>query len=58
MAAIDVRPHKAVYTLVTKTDGTTRWVRIGSARENPDGSVDVELDALPVNGRMVVRPIS
>lgn len=31
------------------------WVEIGGAWTNKDGSLTVELDAFPVNGRMVIR---
>ncbi len=45
---------KAVYTIVERNDKTT-WVRIGWARENPDGSLRVDLDALPVKGTLEIR---
>lgn len=32
-----------------------RWVRIGVAFENRDGSLNVLLDALPLTGRLHIR---
>lgn len=39
------------------TDGKERefWTRIGTAFENRDGSITCRLDALPVNGKVVIR---
>ncbi|MGH7898781.1 MAG: hypothetical protein ACREQQ_12560, partial [Candidatus Binatia bacterium] len=31
------------------------WVRIGVAFDNKDGSLNVLLDALPLNGRLHIR---
>lgn len=33
----------------------TKWTRIGRAFENKDGSTNIELEALPVSGRMQIR---
>jgi hypothetical protein len=33
----------------------TYWNRVGSAFENKDGSVNVYLTALPVNGKLQIR---
>lgn len=42
---------------VTKREGQEKgfWVRIGTAWENKDGSLNCVLDALPVNGTMNIR---
>lgn len=47
---------KAVYTIVER-EGTkgNRWVRIGIGFVNQDGSINVRLDAVPINGRLHVR---
>ncbi len=45
---------RQVFTVVER-NGKNYWVRIGTAFINRDGSETVYLDALPVNGRMVVR---
>jgi hypothetical protein len=41
----------------SKGDGRdrSRWVRVGVAFENRDGSVNVLLDALPLSGRLQIR---
>ena len=46
---------KAVYTVVEKDRGTSVWIRIGWATVNLDGSLNVTLDALPVNGKLNIR---
>lgn len=38
-----------------KEGGKNRWVRIGAAFSNRDGSLSVLLDALPVDGKMQIR---
>ena len=49
-------PTGIVYTIVPKPgkDGS-RWIRIGAAWLNSDMSLNIKLDALPVNGRLHVR---
>lgn len=52
--------RKVVYTIIEREAGEGRdaksfWVRIGSAFVNRDGSWNVKLDALPVNGTMQIR---
>jgi hypothetical protein len=49
---------KDVYAIYeTKTDGKerARWVRVGVAFDNRDGSVNVLLDAIPLSGRLQIR---
>ena len=45
-----------VYT-VTEREGQDKsyWTKIGAAFVNKDGSINVALDALPVNGRIQLR---
>lgn len=31
------------------------WIKVGSAFENKDGSMNIYLNALPVNGKLQVR---
>ncbi|MDQ2642654.1 MAG: hypothetical protein M3020_02475 [Myxococcota bacterium] len=45
---------KAVFAL-TERDEKTYWTRIGAAFANKDGSITLQLDALPVSGRLQVR---
>ena len=49
---------KDVYVIYdAKNDGRerSRWVRIGVAFDNKDGSINVLLDALPLSGRLHIR---
>lgn len=49
-------PDFNVYTVVER-EGQEKayWMRIGAGWENRDGSINVSLDALPVNGRLNLR---
>ena len=49
--------RKAVYTVIDSPDDSrkARWIRVGIAFENKDGSYNVLLDALPVNGKLHIR---
>ena len=51
-------PTHTAYTVIRKSDEAAKgfWVAIGSAWTNRDGSFNVRLNALPVNGEIVVRP--
>lgn len=41
--------------VITKTGNKTYWNRIGVAFLNADGSLNVKLNSLPVNGEMQIR---
>jgi hypothetical protein len=43
------------YTVVEWGEGKSYWLRVGNAFENRDGSLNVYLDAIPVNGRLQIR---
>ncbi len=48
--------RKAVFTVRQRGEGQKAfWCRIGSAFTNKDGSLSIVLDALPLDGRLVVR---
>ena len=50
------KDRKAVYTIIERDDGgKSRWVRIGIAFINKDLSLNVVLDAVPVNGKLHIR---
>lgn len=52
----DKTPDFHVYTVVErKRQERARWLRVGGGWENKDGSINVALDALPVNGRLNIR---
>ena len=52
----DKKKTYGVYTIVERSEKSF-WCRIGTAFPNRDGSLNVFLDALPVNGRLHVREI-
>jgi hypothetical protein len=49
------RAHKAVYTIVDGKDDKSFWRQLGVAFVNRDGSINILLDALPVNGKLQIR---
>lgn len=46
---------KTVYTVVDRGQGKSIWVRVGTGFTNRDGSLNLRLDAIPVNGMLQVR---
>lgn len=52
---MDTKQIKAVYTIVERPGDKSFWVRIGSAFLNRDGSWNLKLDALPLNGSLQMR---
>lgn len=44
-----------VFTPVEKKDSKTFWLRVGTAFTNKDGSINVYLDAVPLNGKLQLR---
>jgi hypothetical protein len=46
---------KSVYTVVDRGQGKSTWVRVGVGFTNRDGSLNLRLDAIPVNGMLQVR---
>jgi hypothetical protein len=55
MESSSKKSGKAVYTIVDKGSNKSIWVRVGWAYVNHDGSYNIKLDALPVNGTLQVR---
>jgi hypothetical protein len=45
----------AIYESRTEGRDRSRWVRVGVAFDNKDGSLNVLLDALPLSGRLQIR---
>ncbi len=45
---------KIAYTVAGEGE-KKRWIKVGVAFENKDGSFNVLLDALPVNGHLNIR---
>ena len=46
---------KAVFTIVKKEGKENYWLNVGMAFVNKDGSLNVLLNALPVNGELHIR---
>lgn len=46
---------KTVYVITQNKEGKNFWHKIGVAFENRDGSLNVKLHALPINGEMHIR---
>ncbi len=46
---------KEVYNIIEGKDGKARWVRIGSAFVNRDGSINALLDVYPRDGKIQIR---
>jgi len=55
-AASPARRQFAVFTIVEQ-DEKAFWRRVGSGFVNRDGSYNLYLDALPVNGRLHMREV-
>ena len=50
------KPDFVAYTIVeTNEDNKDYWQRVGSAWTNKDGSINVTLNALPLNGKLHIR---
>lgn len=48
--------RKEVWTVCPRGEGKKDWwLRIGTAFANKDGSWTVMLDALPTNGKLIIR---
>ena len=51
------KEYREVYTIIPKAgkDYKDKWVKIGVSFTNSDGSENVQLDALPLTGRLQLR---
>ena len=61
MTASDAKVKKlAVYTIIenANANGGSLWRLVGNAYVNRDESLTVLLDALPLNGRLHIRPFA
>ena len=50
----DTNQAKTVFA-ITERGEKSFWTKIGAAFTNKDGSITVQLDALPVSGRLQIR---
>lgn len=51
---MDASKMKIVY-VITERNGRSYWNRCGAAFVNSDGSLNVKLESLPVNGEVHIR---
>jgi len=50
------KPDYTVYTIIEKNgDGEDYWQRVGSTWTNKDGSINLSLNASPLNGKLHIR---
>jgi hypothetical protein len=49
------KPSHVAYQVRDTGQGKGYWTRIGAAWTNRDGSFSVQLEALPLDGRLVLR---
>ena len=54
-SAASRQPSHTVFTVVDTKGEKSRWVECGVAFTNRDGSLNLLLNARPVNGRLQVR---
>jgi hypothetical protein len=52
---METKTMKAVFTVVERSPGKSFWTRVGVGFVNQDGSMNLRLDAIPVNGVLQVR---
>ena len=46
---------KDVFNIVEEKDGKARWVKIGTAFVNRDGSINALLESFPTMGKIQIR---
>ncbi len=52
---MESKTMKTVFTVVERGPGKSYWTRVGVGFVNQDGSLNLRLDAIPVNGMLQVR---
>jgi hypothetical protein len=52
---MDSKRMKVLCPISTKDEKKTVWKNLGIAFENKDGSINVYLDVLPLNGKLQLR---
>ncbi len=46
-----------VLAMISKKDGGTHWMRIGTAYQNKDDSINAYVDAFPREGKLQIREL-
>lgn len=52
------KPIMHAYQVRDGKEGNAFWNRIGAAWQNKDGGFSIQLDAIPIDGRIVCTPVS
>lgn len=55
MSSFVTNKRYTVFSIRKVKNGASNWIRAGSARVNRDGSMNVYLDVLPIDGVLHVR---
>ena len=55
MAETNGKQRDDVYVVNERGNGKAFWLKVGAAFKNKDGSTTVLLDALPTNGKLIIR---
>ena len=48
-------PPKDVFNIIEEKDGKARWVKVGTAFVNRDGSINALLESYPTAGKLQIR---
>jgi len=46
---------KEVFNVIEEAEGKSKWVRVGTAFVNRDGSINALLDIYPTEGKLQIR---
>lgn len=53
--ATNSKPDFEVFSIIERRGGNNFWHRVGSAWTNKDGSINVRLNSLPLDGELQIR---
>ncbi|MEQ1902671.1 MAG: hypothetical protein ABL888_00630 [Pirellulaceae bacterium] len=56
MTKSSTKPTLHAYQVRESNNGKSYWTRIGAAWSNKDGGFSIQLDSIPLDGRIVCRP--
>jgi len=46
---------KEVFNIIEEAEGKSKWIRVGTAFVNRDGSINALLDVYPTEGKLQIR---
>ena len=53
----DLRPRYRVLRPISYPDGRSFWLQVGTAYQNPDGTIDAYVDPIPLGHHVRFRPV-